>query len=210
MKFLASIIVSLIASISSFNAQAAGTLKLAKEFNLIAINGEEYQSGLFGGHSNIKLRTGINRLVIEFEEVYEGEDDDDFDVIKSGSFLLQFSASANAKLSQSILKPKNADAAKRFIKNPVFTIKDSQSKTVVHSISPLQSDKLSFAVSKTKPRQNAAIDLSYPSTKKSKITAPLKTGNAANKSRALNMLIYWWSQASEEDKKDFKEAISEQ
>ena len=79
MKFLTSIIVSLIASISSFNAQAAGTLKLAKEFNLLAINGEEYQSGLFGGHSNIKLRTGINRLVIEFEEVYEGEDDDDFD-----------------------------------------------------------------------------------------------------------------------------------
>lgn len=209
MKLYTLVLIGILSSLLSLTSQASGTLKLAKEFNLIAINGEEYQSGLFGGHSEIKIRNGTNRLVIEFEEVYEGEDDDDFDVVKSGSFLLQFYAPEDAALTQSILRPKDVDAAKRFIKNPTFTIKDVSSRVVVHTLSPLQSDKLDFAVLKTKPRQNAAIDLSHPSSNQSKISTRKNTGNRVQKSRALEMLNYWWSQASEEDKRAFKEALSD-
>ena len=194
----------------SFSLGAAPKLTLSKAFNIIAVNGAEYESGIFSQSKTLSLNDGLNRVAIEYEEVFDGEDGDDFDVVKSGVFLLQLYAEPNSQLSQSFIKPSDASAAKRYIKNPMFSIKKQSGESVEFNLSPMQSDKLSYILDKTKLRQNAAIDLSHLNSKKGKILQSKEakqTKESQGSSRALQMLEYWWSQASEADKKAFKETL---
>ncbi len=213
MKKIAKKLVIFALFLSCLPLSAAPKLTLSKSFNIVAVNGSEYESGIFSQSKELTLNNGLNRVAIEYEEVFDGEDGDDFDVVKSGVFLLQLYAESNSQLTQSFIKPSDASAAKRYIKHPMFSIKKQSGESVEFNLSPMQSDKLSYILGKTKLRQNAAIDLSHPNRKKGKIpqSKELKQTKASvESSRALQMLEYWWSQASEADKKAFKETLKKQ
>ncbi len=191
-------------------AVSAPKLKLAKEFNLIAINGAEYESGFFDSAVNVNLRNGVNRLVIEFEELYEGEDDDSFDVIKSGYFLLQFNVDNKVNVVQQITRPSDADSAKRYIKNPTFSLilQNAKNTSINFSLTPLSSDKLIYALAQTQIKQRKTLDLSYSANAQTKKNAQPKK-QLPKQSTASQMLKYWWSQASNAEKQAFLKEINQ-
>ncbi|MCW8878547.1 MAG: DUF2057 domain-containing protein [Kangiellaceae bacterium] len=183
-------------------ALASPSITFAREFNIRAINGVEYSSGLIDQDRKVSLRKGLNRIVLEFEEVYEGEDNDDFDVVKSGWYLLQIRLDDKPYV-QKITRPADASAAKKYIKNPIFEIVDHSTNTRLnYKLSPIASDKLDYAISKSRLRQNDAILISHPATKSASINTH-KNSLSVSQSTASQMLDYWWQQATPQEREAF-------
>lgn len=186
---------------------ATPSITFAREFNIKAVNGVEYSSGLIDQDRKVSLRKGLNRIVLEFEEVYEGEDDDDFDIVKSGWYLLQVSVD-DKQYQQKIVRPADASAAKKYIKNPLFELVDKSAKSRLNfKLLPIASDKLDFAISKSKLRQNDAILISHPN-KKSDSIAVHKHSLNVSQTQASQMLDYWWQQATAKEREAFLKKVN--
>jgi uncharacterized protein len=199
--------------------EAATQLDFAEAFNIKAFNGVAYSSGLVNQNRTLTLRAGLNLIAIEFEEVYESDDDDDFDIVKSNVFLLRVYLQQNKQYQQRFTKPHNASAAKRYVLNPIFEIIDINNrklKPIRFELSPLASNEKSYVIAQTKLRRNATLDLSHPGAKsktksktKSLKIAPNQKKNAKLiQSNASKMLDYWWHQATPEERKAFLESVS--
>ncbi|WP_444994048.1 DUF2057 family protein [Aliikangiella sp. IMCC44359] len=195
--------------ISSF-VLASPELIIASSFNIKAVNGTIYSSGIINQDRRIKLRPGKNLLAIEYEEVFDDENGDSFDVIKSSPFLLTVYLNKDTVYQQKIVKPSNAGAARKFINNPLFQIINTSNKKQTEKVSfklvPLISDKKSYLVYQTRLRQNDTLDLSHPNPKSSNINKQnlIKSNQQSMPSKMLN---YWWQQASPEEKEQFLNAI---
>lgn len=194
---------------SSFTL-ASTELIIASSFNIKAVNGSIYSSGIISQDRRVKLRPGKNLLAIEYEEVFDDENGDSFDVIKSSPFLLTVYLNKDTVYQQKIVKPANADAARKFINNPLFEIINTsnkkQSEKVNFQLVPLISDKKSYLVHQTRLRQNDTLDLSHPNPKSSNIDKQ-NLGKSSKQSMPSKMLNYWWQQASPEEKEKFLNSI---
>ncbi|WP_196137982.1 DUF2057 family protein [Aliikangiella sp. G2MR2-5] len=242
MQFLYNLtkVIILLVSMSIVNiipfAQAKTTLSIAEEFNILAVNGEAAKQFFFGQNRRLELKSGLNRIVLQFEAVYEGDTEDDFDIVRSSPYLLQVYLNKDTSYMQSLVKPGDAISARKFIKNPLFRIRRLNSKKtdvssdivnisdkdIPFNFSLLQSDKQDYLVASTKLRPNASIDLSYSKDDASKLSslqpisgpesesAPPTSKVSNSKSRALDMLVYWWAQASAEEKEAFLNSIKKQ
>ena len=193
-------------------ASAQPQLKFAEAFNILAVNGTQYNGGLVSQKRNLSLNAGINYIAIEYEEVFESEDDDNFDVIKSNAYLVKIYLKRNGKYQQRFIKPHNADAARKYRLNPLFNIIelnqiDNKQQSVNFEIHPLASNDIAYVVANTRVRQNTnTINLTNSGLTKSK---PSGTHNPTVKgqSMASKMLNYWWHQATPEERKAFLHSI---
>lgn len=191
--------------------KAKSSLNMAEAFNILSINGISYSSNLFSRQHDLKLKTGLNLIAIEYEEVFESDDGDDFDIVKSDAFLLKIYLEKDADYKQRYLKPSNADAARRYIQRPVFDIIkiDPQSNPINpinFELKALSSNQSNFLADQTSIKQKIVLDLSHPSTKKSTQNNKQITTSQTNTSKRLN---YWWRKATPEERKLFLESINQ-
>jgi|GEM_PF-2104108 len=195
--------------------QAETLFKVAEAFNIRAVNGSLYPSGLLKQNRQLSLRPGINLIALEYEEVFESEDDDNFDIIKSDVFLLNIYLKQNTQYQQRLVKPHNAAAAKRYIMNPLFEVLESDvkhqnQKKVAFELLPLSSNLESFIVASTHIKARPTLDLSHPSAFKAKQnnqTIKIVRGKQAQ-SQTSRMLNYWWQRATPDERKEFLNSIS--
>jgi len=191
---------------------AESHLTIAKAFNVLAVNGTSYAKGLISQNRDLTLRTGKNRLVIEYEEVFESDDDDNFDIVKSTPFLLEVYLQKDKNYQQRIVKPASVKAAKQFASQPLFDIveiNDNQpGPKVAFTITALASNNTAFLIQQSRLRQNTTLDLSHPNPKSSKMPAQKSLTAEPPPSMASKMLHYWWQQATPEEREAFLEAIN--
>lgn len=187
------------------------SLQVAEAFNILAVNGSPYSAGLFKQQRLITLRKGKNLIAFEYEEVFESEDDDNFDIVKSAPFLAEFYVNQGGQYIQRLLKPSDLGAAKRFSQNPVFEIIESSDKhnpvKIAIQLRVLHGTGDSYLAQETRPKPNPRLDLSHPSPKSGK-TGPV-TPTTANQtpSMASKMLMYWWQQATPAERQAFLSSI---
>lgn len=187
------------------------SLKIAEAFNILAVNGRPYSGGLIKQKRLLNLRSGKNLIALEYEEVFESEDDDNFDIVKSAPFLLEIYLNQKNHYVQRLLKPSNVNAAKRFSQNPLFeviqTSNKSKAKKLQFELRVLHSTSDSYLAQETRLRQNATLDLSHPSPKSSNIRATKELSKNTNQSMARKMLEYWWQQATPAERQEFLASI---
>ena len=193
-------------------SHGASQLNIAKAFNILAINGTSYSSGIFDQNRQLKLRVGKNLLVIEYEEEFESDDGDLSDFVKSDPFLLEIYLKNDKTYFQQIVKPANVKAAYQYAKQPLFEIVEmSKGKRVApipFKLVALASDKKAFLVQQSRLRQNATLDLSHPDANSSSISNQSITSSLTAQSNASRMLHYWWQQATPAERQAFLESIS--
>ena len=201
------------------SVEASTQIQFAEAFNIKAVNGVSYPSGLVAQNKLIKLRAGLNLIAIEFEEIYESEDNDNFDIVKSNVFLLKIYLQKNTEYQQRFTKPHDASAAKRYVLNPIFEILElaqlSNNKTVSpvrFELTPLASNETSYLIAQTKLRPNATLNLSHSNsnsqTKSLKMPLTHRQNPLLGQSNATKMLEYWWQQATPEERQAFLESVS--
>jgi uncharacterized protein YccT (UPF0319 family) len=218
---------TLLLGLNAGSVYAESVLTFAEAFNIKAVNGKPFASGLLKQEKSVKLNAGINLIAIEYEEVFDSEDTDNFDIIRSGAFLLRIYLQPNTAYVQRIVRPINADAARQYRLNPVFEIvtADTATKPINFNLSALASNEQSFLIAKTKSKQSnkqlLLTDLNSGQLVKGKSrslfsqydkqqTQPkfeAKQNLLEQPKNSLEQLRYWWSKASAEDKKKFIKEI---
>lgn len=100
-------------------------LLLPEDFDVEAVNGEEFKKRFFQSSSvsKVPLQAGLSvqRMILKYSQVFD--DGEDLNVVRSNSFQLQFSLPKGVEqLSVSFIKPKNYREAKVFSKKPLFEV----------------------------------------------------------------------------------------
>lgn len=203
----------------SCNVLADSKVKFAEAFNILAINGSKYEQGLVSQKRLVSLKAGLNRIVIEYEEVFESDDGEDFDIVKSSPFLVEMYLNNNQSYQQKLIKPADSDAARRFAKAPKFSFHNlTDNKPQKFSLTALSGSNEAFVLQESRlPRRKTLMITSSskpiekkvePQVNKDSIIASKETGNQSD-SIASKMLDYWWQQASEAEKEAFLKRIKE-
>jgi len=190
-------------SFFSFFSYSA-TLTIPENLQLLKVNGQEYSTSLFERKVQLDLAAGEHVLLLRYKEMYEDDDNDDHTTIKSSPFLLMFDI-ANEPLRITPISFPEESAARAFAKKPTVTLENMLAVKVA-SKSLLLSDfeqhqyKAALAL-----KQNI---LAATQSEKSAHLTPKHSAQKADvikNSRAIEMLNYWWQQASEHEQQQFIE-----
>jgi len=189
---------------SALNAQSK--LLIPEEFNVISVNGSPVSSSLLQSNHNIILHQGFNKIAIEYEAVFDSENEDHFDIIKSDVFIIDFYINKNDQYRARYLKQSNTKAARQFAKNPSITISDSQGKTIRMTQFFTASNSMSSINQQTQINQanQDTIIIRSESDKTSQKRLDKQQPNAED------MLGYWWQQANEKQRQSFLKKINHQ
>ncbi len=150
---------------------ASPSLTLAKSFKVLAINGviasteQSYQAA--NKNDTVSLRSGINRIIIRYEETYDKQQNSHNQTVYSSPLLLSIYLNKSGHYQQVSIKPMNYKAAIRYAKNPVFNIIEfnRQGRRIETSF---QVKKLTGAsrkelIKQSKPKSSKTLKLSAPS-----------------------------------------------
>lgn len=195
----------------------ANTLKVGDELVITHHNGEEVSSGFFSSARSVELTPGNQNIILVYEDVFESASSDDHDVIKSSPFAINFSAKAGESYRVVMEIPIDEDAAKKFARKPIVKVVNEQNDEValMAKYLPNEEDEAIKSLS-MKPNSNKTVMLVAPATIKKPIVNQHQSRPASippapkvySDPDSLNMLLYWWQRATPEQKRVFKEAIS--
>lgn len=201
--------------LSSSANSATLQISIPEEFNLISLNGQEPSNSLIESKRDITLQPGINLIALEYEAVFEDEENDSFDIITSDIFIVSAYFEANMSYKLQFLRPHMARAARVYATKSQVWLETGAGKKVIHNQWFANTDSLSAIHRLTrKPlTKQAPIILKSQKAKNSDAKSELPSkGNGKEKSKpetlALSNLKYWWDKASPEEKKRFLHAIN--
>jgi len=186
---------------------AQSKLLIPEEFNVISINGSPVSSSLLQSGNNFELRLGINKIALEYEAVFDSENEDHFDIIKSDIFIIDFYINKDDQYRARYLKQSNAKAARRYVKSPLITISDSQEKNIRLKQFFTASNSITSINQQTRTNHNnqQAINIVSEPNKNKTIKS-----NKPQQPDAETMLHYWWQQADEKQRQSFLKKINNQ
>jgi len=203
-----------------FGLQASSQIKFAEAFNVLAINGKTYQQGLVSQERLISLNAGLNRVIIEYEEVFESDDGEDFDIVKSSPFLVEIYLQDKRSYQQRLLKPADSNAARRFAKSPKFNFVELSTNSQQNfKLTALSGTNEAYLLQESRlPTRKTLIisadKASSPPLKPTKPnnrpkTTPQNSLSKDTESTASKMLEYWWAQATETEREAFLKQIKQ-
>ena len=191
-------------------AWAESTLKIPDAFNLLAVNGEKYSSGLFSNGSKIILPVGTNQIVLEYDELFE-IDSDDHEIVGSDPFRIVLTLE-NGDFKMEYQKPKSVEEATLFSKSPqVSIINDATQRPVEVTLEQLATVSGGFAdffiskpvVSGNVEQKNQVIAPAYAQCQPQAMTDSSQQLTSAPVT--FEMLQCWWRNAGENEQVKFKD-----
>ncbi len=189
--------------------KANPTLLVDQDFNVISVNGSSYQGGFLTSDSKLQLQSGVNKIAVEYEVVFD--QDDEFDLIKSDTLVISFYATKNNHYVLNYLKPANSRAARLFAKNPMINILDHSGSHLKASSYFLGSKSEGFINQQTRPSLigqkpiRITSEKSIDSTDSQLKSTPSKTNKAVT--NAEQQLEYWWQRATPKQRQSFLKKV---
>lgn len=178
----------------------AATLTLPETFTAVTVNDIEQPSHFFAKKTVLELAKGDHTIVIEYKDLFDG--DDDHTTVRSKPIVLLFSLNeqeaANAKLSIKTLPLIEVEDAKAFVKKPKMTIVDQHNieiVSVVESLTAFNSRRAFNAFEQTKASGRAKS--------RAVINKPISSCDVSNEQISLAQLKCVWSKSSKTDQEAF-------
>jgi uncharacterized protein YccT (UPF0319 family) len=180
-------------------------LSIPEDFDVKFLNGEAYKSSLVQSEvmQTISLSYAVpQQIVLVYSQVFD--DGEDFDIVKSKPFMIEFVPSDKGTLSMIFEAPNNYDSARTFAKQPLVNIVQSgQSLAPKHSYDVDRRSWLESFVSPLKSDSAADQSLSDSSIK-------VATDQISSHSHsALSQLFFWWDSASASERAEFLKYVSD-
>ncbi|REL27173.1 DUF2057 domain-containing protein [Thalassotalea euphylliae] len=162
-----------------------------EEYEVLKVNGEKYRSGFFDTEHVIPLSTGRHVILYRYKELFEEEDGDGHVTIRSDHQVLVINKQA---ADIYIEKPQHhaEKQARAYAKKPKLVLSSKGQQTVDYS---------TFALAEFEQQQYQSV-LDAPVSANQEINT--KSNQETRASRALEMLNYWWHQASAQEKAAFR------
>lgn len=195
-------------------AQAA-ELRVPEPFDVLIVNGEEYSSGL-KSQKTVALKVGRNVVILEYDQIFDADYGDSHDRIKSAPVALVFEVTADAVLSLVDPKLQSNTEARRYAKAPQLQLRDQQQQPVASQLLPVREingllladggNEGNRSVSGTSATVTAAT--AAPAVVQSTTQSTAQATAAQPAPDALQMLSYWWQQATPAQRAAFLQAIT--
>lgn len=212
---------------------SAATLKVSDNLIVSEINDKTIEHGFIDDKSVFELNQGAHAVLIRYKDVFEDLDFAEDRVVESDQFVVKFNLTNEQQLILTTTSIKNLARAQAFAKSPELILKDEHNKSLnielekvedytfakqidiaVNTIAAKQSTNNSHQARGTNSTVTAPIGQPIPSkvmparvTPLTKMAIKQQTDNALVQVNALTMLKFWWQNASEQEKQNFKQAI---
>lgn len=194
----------------SFLANAENELVMGEGVNLIAVNGKEVSSdSFFSGKEKINLHNGVNQILVNYTaEIKNGSETE---LEHSNTFVILFKGK-NERFTLSAPRIKKLSDIKKFESEKNWNLIDSQgnkfnfrSDIIKHSGFQLSRNYEAELKAFNKTNSPAAL----PEKNPIKINKNNKSKNAESEENiASQMLIYWYNQADDKTREEFKKLIN--
>jgi len=198
----------------------AATLKVSDNLIVSEIDDLSVEHGFLGNKSVFELNQGSHTIILRYKDVFENLDFAEDRVVESKEFVVKFTLNEEQQLELSTITIKNLARAQSFSRAPKLILKNERNELLHVELQKVSDYKLAkqvdiavstFASKQTiqKPKDSAlALSTTVKAPLASKVSQ-LKTSNTLIQVNALAMLKYWWQNASNEEKKHFKQYINQ-
>lgn len=196
----------------------ATTLSVSDNLIVSQINNKMVEHGFIGTKSDFSLESGQYALIIHYNDVFEDLNIAEHRVVKSKEFVVKFTVKNEKSLHLGTESIKNLAQAETFSKSPTLILKDEKNRELILELESVDEYKIAeqveLAINTYTSQQDLTNSKPLPAKVETVKTTPvlIKPEQALNNNliqiNALPMLKYWWQNASEEEKKNFKKYIS--
>lgn len=199
------LLVFLLAGLSTqANAQHA-KLVIPEALDVISINKVKHSSSLFsGGDTKLELMPGQNKIVVEYDMIFDISNDD-HERVQSEPFQFRFNVEAGKQYYVKIPSFNSVTSAMKYARKPHLEIVErSTNKTILADITYREFDG-TYTNESSKPsatvKSQQAITASTPEVSTTAISQTTTSNDMP-----LQMLEFWWQQASAQQRKRFIES----
>ena len=215
-RYFYSLCLALLTSTVSLSLWAA-TLTVSDNLIVTEIDNKIVDHGLLGKKSTFSLNPGKHALIVHYKDVFEDLDFAEDRVVKSKDFVVKLSVMEEKQLKLVTVAIKNLAQAESFSKSPELSLKNEDNKQIKIELENVSDYKIAQQVdiavntyaSKQSIHQEPKLAKTVVVSKSA--TPPSQKKQASNtliQVNSLVMLKYWWKNASNEEKKHFKQYIS--
>jgi len=196
----------------------ATTLTVSDNLIVTEIDNKIVDHGFIGKKSSFSLNSGTHAVIIHYKDVFEDLDFAEDRVVKSKEFVVKLTIKKEKQLNLSTVAIKNLAQAESFSKSPELLLKDENNKQLKIELENVSDYKIAQQVDiavNTYASKQAIKNDKKPTLEKaatvSNSTPPSQKQQVSNtliQVNSLVMLKYWWKNASNEEKKHFKQYLS--
>ena len=203
---------SLILSVMASAANAA-TLIVPEAFDVLSVNGLEQSVFSLAKEKHLKLKQGRNIVVLEYDEIFDSQLNDSHESVRPAPYALIFDVSKESILRLQTPNTPNLDAAERYAKAPEFSVEDEQKQAITIVAKPAKDLTYASVLDANSEASTSASQAPSISPVEGAMLASANKQNAAHtnaelaKPDALNMLLYWWTMANEQERKAFLKSL---
>jgi len=185
------------------------------------IDGKTINHGFIGKKSTFTLNQGEHAVVVRYKDVFEDLDFAEDRVVESQNFVVKFTLAKEQQVKLTTTRIKNLPQAERFAKAPEVNLVDEDNKQLVLELVAVADYKLARQV-------NIAVSSLAAQTASHSAVLPAKVKRSAQTKQAsairqqgvttssntlaqvdsLTMLKYWWQTASNTEKDQFKQFLT--
>lgn len=199
-------------SLSAVSTQLlAATINVSDNLIVSEVNDKAVDNGFIGQKSSFELGQGNHALIVRYKDVFEDLEFAEDRLVESQDFVVKFTITDQQKLKLSTSKIKNLVAAESFIKSPKLKLNDRNNNQLNLSLEKVEDYKLAKQVDiavNSRASKQVAIESNTALASAAVVTAQ-KSDNTLIQVNSLNMLKYWWLNASNDEKQRFKQFTKE-
>ena len=189
----------------------ASQLTLTDNLILRDVNDKPIEQGFFSNKQQLTLSKGHHTLVLKYKDVFEDTDMSEERLVTSEYFVVSFKITNQQQLVLSTTKINDLAAAERFSQQPELSLLDEQGNEISLHLEKLKDYELAKQVNKvvTSLSLPAKASENMSSVKSKQNDVDNFNDKVISEVDALPMLKYWWTKASQKQKKDFLVFINE-
>jgi uncharacterized protein len=204
----------------------AAELQVPEPFDVLSVNGKESSSSL-QRKKVLPLQVGRNVIVIEYDQLFDAVYGDSHDRIQSKPFALIFDAQADDRLT--LVEPQfdSGTEAGVWAVAPAITVQNANKQAIKVDTVPVQkiagewllpgasvaaltgsTATIKPALSATTPAAQASNSSAVPATPAALAAATHSGASTVAPPDTLQMLYYFWQQATPEQRAQFLQSVS--
>lgn len=184
----------------------AATVKFVEELIPLQVNEQKVEHSFFSSVSEINLPAGVHKIKLKYKDIYE-VDYDEHETVESKPFWLIVDIDdANREYKLSMQRADDISAAKKYSKQPYADFEKLGSTKKPKRLNAVNTKIVLATNTASAPAVVTATNNIQPAVVTPVISDINAVGPSAASSQqpsALNMLEFWWAQASEAEKKAF-------
>ncbi len=192
----------------------AATLLVSDNLIVRELDNKIVEHSFLGQKSTFELSQGEHAINLRYKDVFEDLEIAEDRVVESKNFVVKFTITTEKQLRLTTIEINDLASADKFLKSPKLKLKGEGNKMLEIELETVSDYKLAEQVDiavnalvAKQSSQNVATSVDLDSSNTSSNSKQL-TNNTLIQINSLAMLKYWWQNASDKEKKHFKQYIN--